>query len=401
MIDKLCAVEYNININQIMGGVGMSEQTNDISVLTADREKTIVRTSIIGIIANVLLAAFKAFVGLMSHSIAVVLDAVNNLSDALSSVITIIGAKLGAKPPNKKHPLGYGRVEYISSMLVAAIVLYAGITSLVESVKKIFKPEEADYSAVSLVIISVAIVVKLILGAYVKKQGKKVNSGALIASGSDASFDAILSASVLATAIVYLIWNISLEAYVGVVIAGFIVKAGIEMMLDTLDDIIGQRSDADMTKQLKHIICEEEQVRGAYDVILFNYGPNKNYGSVHIELPDNMTVEEVDRITRRIQINVFQKTGVILTGIGVYSFNTSDDEAAKMRNSIQKVVLSHDWALQMHGFYADTQNKTLHFDVVISFDIDRKEALDTLMKDTQQLYPDFAPNIVLDADASD
>ena len=307
----------------------MTEQYDDMSVLTADREKTIVRTSIIGIAANVLLVAFKAFVGLVSNSIAVILDAVNNLSDALSSVITIIGAKLGAKQPNKKHPLGYGRVEYISSMLVAAIVLYAGIASLVESVRKIFKPEEADYSALSLVIISVAIVVKLILGAYVKKQGKRVNSGALIASGSDASFDAVLSASVLATAVIYLIWGISLEAYVGVVIAGFIVKAGIEMMLETLDDIIGQRSDAEMTKQLRKLICEDSSVRGAYDIILYNYGPNKNYGTVHIELPDNMTVDEVDKITRRIQINVFQKTGIILTGIGVYSYNTSKGSFVK------------------------------------------------------------------------
>ncbi len=379
----------------------MQENTNEISDLVADRQKTIVRTSFIGIGANVLLAAFKAFVGLLSHSIAVILDAVNNLSDALSSVITIIGAKLGAKQPNKKHPLGYGRVEYISSMLVAAIVLYAGITSLVESVKKIIHPEKADYGALALVIIAVAIVVKLILGAYVKAQGKKVNSGALIASGSDALFDAILSASVLATAVIYLIWHISLEAYVGVVIACFIIKAGIEMMLETLDDIIGQRSDAELTAKLRKIICEDESVRGAYDIILFNYGPNKNYGSVHIELPDDMTVDKVDKITRRIQINVFQKTGVILTGVGVYSFNTSNDEATQMRNAVQKTVLSHDWAMQVHGFYADTENKTVHFDVVVSFDIDRKQAYRILAEETQKLFPDYTVSLVLDADTAD
>ena len=213
----------------------------DLSTETVIREKTIVRTSIVGIVTNVLLVGFKAFVGLMSNSIAIILDAVNNLSDALSSVVTIIGAKLGAKQPDKKHPLGYGRIEYLSSMIVAALVLYAGITSLVESIKKIIHPEAADYSTVTLVIISVAIAVKLILGLYVKKQGKKVNSGALVASGSDALFDAILSASVLASAIVYLIWGISLEAYVGVIIAGFIVKAGVEMMIETLNDIIGKR----------------------------------------------------------------------------------------------------------------------------------------------------------------
>ena len=136
----------------------------DISIEAADREKTIVRTSVIGIVTNVLLVGFKAFVGLMSNSIAIILDAVNNLSDALSSVVTIIGAKLGAKQPDKKHPLGYGRIEYLSSMIVAALVLYAGITSLVESIKKIIHPEAADYGAVTLVILLVAIAVKLILG---------------------------------------------------------------------------------------------------------------------------------------------------------------------------------------------------------------------------------------------
>lgn len=379
----------------------MEQNTAEMSALTADREKIIVRTSFIGIGANVLLAAFKAIVGLLSHSIAVVLDAVNNLSDALSSVITIIGAKLGAKQPNKKHPLGYGRVEYISSMLVAAIVLYAGITSLVESVKKIFHPEKADYSALTLVIIAVAIVVKLILGAYVKAQGEKVNSGALVASGSDALFDAVLSASVLASAVICLIWNISLEAYVGVIIACFIIKAGIEMMLETLDDIIGQRSDAEITASLRKLICEDEDVRGAYDITLYNYGPNKNYGTVHIELPDTMTVDDVDKITRRIQINVFQKTGVILTGVGVYSYNTTNDEAARIRNALQKAVLSNEWAMQMHGFYADTENKTLRYDVVVSFDIDREQAQSILNELTHKMYPDYAASIVLDTDTSD
>ena len=373
----------------------------DISAEVAIREKTIVRTSVIGIVTNLLLVGFKAFVGLMSNSIAIILDAVNNLSDALSSVVTIIGAKLGAKQPDKKHPLGYGRIEYLSSMIVAALVLYAGITSLVESIKKIFHPEAADYGTVTLVIISVAIVVKLLLGLYVKKQGKKVNSGALAASGSDAMFDAILSASVLASAIVYLVWGVSLEAYVGVIIAGFIIKAGIEMMIETLNDIIGKREDAEITKELKQIICEEEAVLGAYDVTLFNYGPNKNYGSLHVELPDTLTVDEVDRITRRIQTNVFHKTGVILTGIGVYSYNTSNDEAAQMRNRIQQTVLSHEWALQMHGFYADTEQKALRFDVVMSFDVDRKEALETLYQEIRGLYPDYEILIVPDVDIAD
>ncbi len=379
----------------------MDKQTNDIAALVSEREKIIVRTSIIGIVTNVLLVIFKAFVGVVSHSIAVILDAVNNLTDALSSVVTIIGAKLGAKKPDRKHPLGYGRIEYLSSMIVAALVIYAGITSLVESVKKIISPEAADYSIVSIVIISVAIVVKLILGLYVRKKGKDVNSGALSASGSDALFDAIISASVLASAIIYLIWGVSLEAYVGVLISGFIIKAGVEMMIETLNDIIGKREDAETISELKKIICEEEAVLGAYDVTLFNYGPNKNYGSVHVELPDTLTVDDVDRITRKIQLNVYNKTGIILTGVGVYSFNTSDDESAQMRNAIQKTVMSHEWALQMHGFYADMEKKTIRFDVVLSFDIEQKTAIEELYREVKPLYPDYFILIVPDVDVAD
>ena len=379
----------------------MEENKKDVTLMTAEREKVIVRTSIIGILANVLLAGFKAAIGLATRSIAVTLDAVNNLSDALSSVITIIGAKLGGKKPDKKHPLGYGRIEYLSSMIVAAIVLYAGITALVESIKKIIEPEPAEYTMVSLLIIAAAVVVKLLLGRYVKGQGEKVNSGALIASGSDASFDAILSASVLASAVIFMIWGISLEAYVGVVIAIFIIKAGIEMLSETLSDIIGQRADAEMSKTIKKLVAEEPEVRGAYDLILYNYGPDKNYGTLHMELPDTMTVEEVDVLTRKVQNKVFHETGVILTGIGVYSYNTSDDEAAQMRNHVQEKVLEHDWAIQMHGFYVDTMEKLIRFDVVLSFDADRKEALDTLNAELKEMYPDYTPVIVPDVDTSD
>ena len=352
-------------------------ESENIVVLAEQREKAIVKTSLIGIGANVLLAGAKAVIGLFSNSIAITLDAVNNLSDALSSVVTIIGAKLGGKRPDKKHPLGYGRIEYLSSLIVAAIVLYAGITSLVESVKKIFSPETADYSAVSLIVMALAIAAKLVLGQFVKKQGKKLNSGALVASGSDALFDAILSASVLASAVVYMIWHISLEAYVGAVISVFIIRAGLEMMVETVNDILGKRNDKEEADRIRELVCQEPEVLGAYDLILFNYGPSKNYGSVHLELPDSMSVDGVDKLTRRIQAKVYKETGVILTGIGVYSYNTSDDESAKVRNKVQETVLAHDWALQLHGFYVDTAEKTMRFDVVISFDIERKEALET------------------------
>ena len=376
-------------------------ENEEVTAVIADRDRLIVRTSIIGIITNVFLAAFKAAIGLLSHSIAVVLDAVNNLSDALSSLITNIGTKLSAKLPDKKHPLGYGRIEYLTALVVAAIVLYAGATSLVESVKKIIHPETADYSVVSLVIIAVAVVVKLVLGRYVKAQGKKANSAALEASGADASFDAVLSASVLLSAIIYLVFGVSLEAWVGVVISGFIIKSGIEMITETLDDILGKRADAELTGQIRSSVLEEDEVRGVYDIIVNNYGPNKNTCSLHVELPDVMTVDQVDVLTRRIQARVYKATGVIVTGVGVYAFNTKDNEAAAIRNRVMNLVLSHDWALQLHGFHADTAAKTLRFDVVMSFDIKPEEGLATLYGEVQSAFPDYTIHIVPDVDAAD
>ena len=365
------------------------------------RGQVIVRTSIIGILANVLLATFKLAVGLIAHSIAVVLDGVNNYSDALSSVITIIGTKLAGRKPDRKHPLGHGRIEYLSSMIVSALVLYAGITSLVESVRKIITPEKADYSPLTLIILAVAIAVKLVLGRYVKKQGEKVHSGALIASGSDASFDAILSASVLLSALLFLWLHLSLEAYVGVLISVFILKAGFEMMRDTLSEILGQRADPEVTRAVREILNGEPEIRGAYDLILHNYGPDRNYASVHVELPDTMTVEEVDQLTRRVENKVYRETGVILTGVGVYSYNTGNDEAAKIRNHVQQMVMKHDWALQLHGFYADPEAKTIRFDVVLSFDIEPGEALAVLSREMQEAYPDYTTQIVPDVDISD
>ena len=364
------------------------------------RDKVIIRTSIIGILANVMLAAFKAVIGLASNSIAVILDAVNNLSDALSSIITIVGTKLAGKLPDKKHPLGYGRIEYLSAMIVSGIVLYAGITSAVESVKKIIHPEKPDYSVTSLVIIAVAVGVKIILGRFVKAQGEKVHSGSLITSGSDAMFDAILSSSVLASAIIFMVSGLSLEAYVGAVISVIIIKSGIEMMIETLNDILGTRADRETTSEIKKILTAEKDVRGAYDLIIHNYGPDKNLASVHVELPDTMTVKEVDRLTRKLETKIYKETGIIMTGVGVYSFNTGDDEAARIRMDIYKRVLAHDWVVQIHGFYVDLETKEMTFDVVMSFDIEPEKGLQIIYDEVCAAYPDYKIVIAPDVDIS-
>ena len=375
---------------------------NEQATLSQDaRNRIIVRTSVVGILANVLLAAAKAVIGFAANSIAVILDAVNNLSDAMSSVITILGAKLAGKAPDREHPFGYGRVEYLSAMIVAGLVLYAGITSAVESVKKILHPETADYDTMGLVIIGIAVVVKIVLGRYVKAQGEKANSGALIASGADASFDAVLSLSVLVSALIFVFTGVSLEAYVGVVISGFIIKAGVDMMKETLDDVLGVRMDKELSRKIKGLLNEEPEVRGAYDLVLHNYGPDKNLASVHLELPDTMTVAEVDRLTRKVERKIVEETGVFLVGVGVYSHNTGDGEAAEMQKAVRKIVMAHDWAVQIHGFYVEPEKKALRCDVVMSFDVDHKEGVRILTEEISAAYPEYTVHVAPDVDISD
>ena len=367
--------------------------------LQQNRDRVIIRTSVVGIVANVFLAAFKAAVGLLSNSIAVVLDAVNNLSDALSSVVTIIGTRLASRKPDKKHPLGHGRIEYLSTMIVAAIVLYAGITSGVESVKKIIRPETADYSTASLVIIASAVLVKILLGRYVRAMGKKVNSGALVASGSDAMFDAVLSASVLASALIYILWGLSLEAWVGAVISAFIIKSGVEMLLDAADEILGKRVDREFLSDIRKTICEDEAVHGAYDLILHSYGPEKYVGSVHVEIPDTMTAEEIDLMERRIAENVYREHGVTLAGIGIYSMNTQNDAIRTMRTNVTRIVMAHEGVLQMHGFYADTEKKTMNLDVILDFALDdRRAVFEQIREELQTAYPDYKLCMTMDID---
>ena len=287
---------------------------------TTAREKTIVRTSILGIVANVLLAAFKAVVGVVSNSIAITLDAVNNLSDALSSVITIVGTKLAGRAPDKRHPMGYGRIEYLTAMIISAIVLYAGITAGVESVQKIVSPETPDYSAAALVVVAAGVVAKVLLGRHVQSVGRRVNADSLVASGQDALSDAVLSVSTLGAAIVYLVWGVSLEAWVGAVISAFIVKAGLEMLSQTLSQILGERVSPELAEKIRGIVAEEPGVLGVYDLVLHNYGPERLVGSLHVEVADTTSAEEIDELTRHAEERVFAATEgrVILVAVGIY-----------------------------------------------------------------------------------
>lgn len=371
---------------------------------TRSREATIVRTSVLGIAANVLLAAFKAVVGMLTHSIAVTMDAVNNLSDAMSSVITIAGTKLAGKAPDKNHPLGYGRVEYLSATIISIIVLYAGVSSLIESVKGIVAPQTPSYTPTSLVIIAAAVVVKLVLGRHVKATGERVGSDSLVASGADALFDAVLSASTLAAAAVFIATGFAIEAWVGAAISVVIVKSGLDMLRETLSQILGERADAELAQEVRRIVSADPDANGAYDLVLHSYGPEQLVGSVHTEVADTMRADRIDEMTRRIQHAVYAGTNgrVILAAVGIYSRNTSDNVAVQMRSEVTRMVMAHDGVIQMHGFHVDEKNRLLDFDVILDFALpDRQATYRQIVSEVQAAYPDYKVSVALDVDAAD
>ena len=363
------------------------------------RDQIIVRTSIIGIIANILLASFKAIIGLLTNSIAITLDAVNNLSDAASSIITIIGTKLAGKEPNKKHPYGYGRIEYMSAMVISLIVLYAGITSLKESITKIVHPTAASYTNIALIIVAVAVLVKFVLGRFVKATGEKVNSGSLIASGTDASLDSVISLTTLIAALIFIFTGISLEAWLGAIISLVIIKSGIEILKDTISQLLGEQADPALVRDIKKTVNSFPEVSGAYDLILHNYGPDRYQGSIHIEICDTMTAKEIDSLIRRITNKVYQEHNIILTGVGLYAHNTHDDFAHELEEAYRKVVLAIPHVLAMHGFYFEEETKTVRFDAVVSFSSpSRKASYQEIVDKASALYTDYKVYVAMDMD---
>lgn len=361
-----------------------------------DRNSQIIRTSVIGIIANVLLAAFKAIVGIIANSVAIVMDAVNNLSDALSSVITIVGAKLSQRPADNKHPFGHGRIEYFSAIIIAVIVLSAGITSLIESVKKIFEPVTPTYSATTLIVIIVAIAVKLILGEYVKRKGKQLKSDALTASGSDALFDAAITLTTLISAGIMLIWNVSLDGILSTLISAVIIKAGIEMLASPVNELLGARVPAELTKQIKEEVSAFEGVHGVFDLILHNYGPEVMIGSLHINVYDTLSAYDIHGLSRKISMQMYEKHGIIMS-IGIYAISTGENQRTELQSKVMEKLSAHKEIIQIHGFYCSEKEKMFSVDVVPDMSVHNDAALSaSLVSELQPLAPDMRVTVVID-----
>ena len=364
-----------------------------------NRMKIIMRTSFIGIGVNVLLATFKILVGMIANSISILMDGVNNLADAGSSLITIVGTALAGKAADKKHPFGYGRIEYLSSLLIAGLILYTGVTSIVESIKGIISPTVSEYSILSIAVIIVAVLVKMILGLYTQKMGAKANSDSLIASGKDAMLDVLLSVATVVVAIVYMVFGLRLEAYVATVISVLIIKTGIELLKETISKIIGEPGDVQLIIDIKKTITSMPGVNGAYDLVLDNYGPETYMGSVHVEVDDTLSVNDLDRLSRAIVEKVIAEHGVVITAVGFYSHCISKEEVLQLESSVRKFAIKQPYVKGIHGFYVDMEAKKMRFDTVVSFDAGvREDAFARALEAIKAEYPEYDIYSTMDTD---
>lgn len=368
------------------------------------REKEIIKTSFIGIIGNFLLVAFKAFVGIIAGSISIIMDAINNFTDALSSIITIIGTKLANKKPNKKHPYGYGRIEYMTSTLIAMLILFAGFMAIYESIKSIidyFKyGTMPQFEIYSIIIIAAAILIKVLIGLFFRYKGNKIDSDALKASGLDALFDSILSTATLIGIFVAKYANFYIEGYLGILIGLFIIKSGFEVLKEALSSMIGDRFDKEYVTEIKKAITSIDGVTDCYDLILNSYGHNKNIGSVHIGVSDKLTAKEIQTIERNISGLLYSKYNTIMT-VGVYAENLSDEFSKDVYNKIVNIVNKYEYVLQIHGFYIDKDTKLLNYDLVISFDNPNpNETINKIREETLKIIEGYQVIINYDQDFS-
>ena len=366
---------------------------------TYGRFKDIIITSVIGIVVNVLLGVIKIIVGTVANSVAVISDAVNNFADSVSSLVTIVAMAISGRGATRKHPFGFGRIEYFSSMVISVLILITGTEFLIESVKKIIHPEATAYTPVTLVLLIIAIVAKILLGLYTKCSGKKLNSPNLIASGQDALSDAIITGVTLLAAVVSLIWpNLHIDGYVGVLVSAFVLKAGLEILLDVISKLLGDRPSIELADKIMEEILSTEGILGAYDLILHNYGPNVFIGDVNLELEDSMTMEEAYVITKPLNVRILKEYGVFMY-FGFYSVNTRDPEIVEMREYLYKNAEAIDDILQIHAFYVNKEKKFMSFDVVFDFDCKDQYAVEQELRQIiREKYPDYRVEMLPDKD---
>lgn len=351
------------------------EDTDNISVRTAYG----VLASGVGIACNVLLSLAKMMVGMLLHSVSVMADAFNNLSDAGSSIIGLVGVKMAEKPADEDHPFGHGRIEYVAALIVAFLVIEVGFTFFKDSISKIRHPEELRFQMVSIVILGMSILVKLWLGMFNKKLGKKIDSQVMMATAADSLGDVIATAATVVSILFWKVTGINIDGFVGLGVSLVVMWAGIGIARDTLEPLIGEATTPEDYRRIKKFVEKYDGIMGSHDLIVHNYGPGRSMASIHAEVPNNVSIEVSHEIIDRIERDAAKELGIFLV-IHMDPLETEDQTVLKVRKKTEKAVEELDSRCSIHDFrmVKGEDQINLIFDLVVPREYSEKKG-DELM----------------------
>lgn len=333
-----------------------------------EREGVITAVSALGIAVNLLIAAAKVVLGLFASSIAIVSEGVNNASDAMTSVLTLVGSRLAGKHPDAKHPFGYGRVEYLTSLVIAGLILFTGIEMLISSVRLIFEPTELNVSVPALAVVAVSALIKFFLGVFTVSAGKRSGSGALVGVGLDCRNDSFISVVTILSAVIFIVSGVSVDAYVGALMSLLVVKAGFDVLRDTVSELLGRPGDAELAAKLYREIRSTPGILGAVDMMLHNYGPDAYSGSVNVEIDHEKTVGEVYDFLHALQLRIMREYNVTLV-FGVYAVDGDHEEVRVIRQRIAEFVRAHEHVKSFHAVYLDPASPRLYCDLIVDYEL--------------------------------
>ncbi len=352
--------------------------------------------SIVGILLNICLSVGKIVIGLVFGFISVLADGLNNLSDSGSSVVSLISFKLSSKPADKKHPYGHERIEYISSMIVAFVILIIAFELAKESVAKIVAPEALDFSFLVVAVLVVSILVKLFMYVYYMRLAKKIDSDILKATAIDSASDCISTSAVLVSVVIGKIFNINIDGYISILVAILVAWSGIKILKESSSKLIGQAPDKQLIDEIKTRILAHDEVLGFHDLNVYCYGPNKYFASVHIELDANIDVLISHEIVDDIEREFAAETNILLTG-HLDPIVINDEEVNFMRGEVDKIVKSVDESYSMHDFrMVKGPHKTnIIFDVAVPIEslVDEQSFREKIETEVKKIDPKY--NLVM------
>lgn len=338
----------------------------------AGREKYGKFSAVTGLICNVFLFFIKLTAGILSSSVSVVADAVNNLSDSGSCLVTLFGFKLSSKPADKEHPFGHGRIEYMSGFIVAVVIILVGVELFKTSIGRISEPEDIEISALTFAALTVSVLVKLWMAFFNRKVGKIIDSAALKAAAADSLSDVISTGAVIISMIVSLVCGINIDAYTGLVVAGVIIFSGIGVAKDTLDPLLGRPPENGFVNRICDEVLSNEIITGVHDVMVHDYGPGRRYVSLHAEVPSNVNINTVHDVIDNCERSLEEKLGITIAVIHMDPIETDNQAVNEMRDKVLSIVKSINDGLSIHDFrmVSGESHTNLIFDVVMCRDMD-------------------------------